>query len=225
MAESSWLRRVAPRRAPAPTGATPSDGWFKEWSECRALIGRFDTILADLRKYGFTVVTGLFTASALVGALGPTTATPRTRAAVFIGIMVLLVVLFFLDTYYETLLNGAVERALDLEHMARRNVDLTGYLATNAKRNGSTFATGFVYVGLLFTAGFVGFSVAGDGGVFDRPAWSPAQQVVAGWFVVLAALMVGYWLFAQIATGGFTTKQREDPGQHQAISNPAGDER
>ncbi|HEY7985165.1 MAG TPA: hypothetical protein VID73_13395 [Ktedonobacterales bacterium] len=224
MAESSWLRRVAPQRPPAPPGATPSDGWFKEWSECRALIGRFDTILADLRKYGFTLVTGLFTASALIGGLGPTTPTAGNRAAVFIGIMVLIVVLFFVDTYYETLLNGAVERALDLEHLARRTVDLTNYLATNAARNGSTLATCFVYVGLLFTAGFVGFSVAGDGGVFDRLTWSPAQQVVAAWFVVLAVLMVGYWLFAQIATGGFTTKERKELSQRDAAADPPDDQ-
>jgi hypothetical protein len=223
MPESSWLRRAAPRRSPTPPGATPSDGWFKEWSECRALIGRFDTILSDLRKYGFTLVTGLFTASALISGLSSTTTAPGDHAAVFIGIMVLVLVLFFIDTYYETLLNGAVERALDLEHAARQHVDLTKYLATNAARNGSTFATCFVYVGLLFTAGFVGFSVAGEGGVFDRPAWSPAQQVVAGWFVVLAALMLGYWLFAQIATGGFTMKHRDDPDRERAPSSPPSD--
>ncbi|HEV2238649.1 MAG TPA: hypothetical protein VGR57_18470 [Ktedonobacterales bacterium] len=223
MADSSWLRRLAPQRASAPTDATSSDAWFKEWSECRALISRFDAILADLRKYGFTLVTGLFTASALIGGLGATTATPSQRAAVFIGIMALIVVLFFMDTYYETLLNGAVERALDLEHRARRAVDLTSYLATNAARNGSTYATCFVYVGLLFTAGFVGFSVAGAGGVFDRLTWSPAQQLVAAWFVVLAALMVGYWLFAQIATGGFTAKERQDQGSRDTSAGASGD--
>ena len=65
-----WLRRAAPTRLPSTQSDPPSDGWFKGWGECRALIGRLDTILSDLRKYGFTLVTGLFTASALVGGFG-----------------------------------------------------------------------------------------------------------------------------------------------------------
>jgi hypothetical protein len=172
-----------------------------------------------LRKYGFTLVTGLFTASALVGGIGNVDLQPRDRAAVFIGIMALILVLFYVDTYYETLLNGAVERALDLEYGIEYAVRLTCYLSNNAARNGSRLATGLVYVGLLFTTGFVGFSVVGSGAVFDPSTWSASQGLLVGWFSVLAVLMLGYWGFAQAVTGGFTTKQRKR--REQAGEQPA----
>lgn len=38
-----------------------------DWQECRVTIGRMNTILEDLRKYGFSLVIGLLTASGLVG--------------------------------------------------------------------------------------------------------------------------------------------------------------
>jgi hypothetical protein len=218
-----WLRRAAPTRLPSAQSDPPSDGWFKEWGECRALIGRLDTILSDLRKYGFTLVTGLFTASALVGGFSKTDLPARDRAVVFIGIMVLILVLFYVDTYYETLLNGAVERALDLEYAVEYAVRLTCYLSTNAARNGSRLATGIVYVGLLFTTGFVGFSVTGPGAVFDSSAWSAAQALLAQWFVVVAVLMLGYWIFAQAVTGGFTTKPRPSLNQRSEQPAPLGD--
>ncbi|HEX9413988.1 MAG TPA: hypothetical protein VF916_10840, partial [Ktedonobacterales bacterium] len=52
-----------------PLGATSTlwsaDGQLlKEWAECRATIGRLDTILEDLRKIGFSLVTALLTANA-----------------------------------------------------------------------------------------------------------------------------------------------------------------
>ena len=205
---TEWLKRTAPTRSPIPTTDFDTDRWFKEWAECRAIIGRFDGILSNLRKYGFTLVTGLFTASALFGGFGNATTKVRDVAVVFIGIMVLILVLFFVDTYYETLLNGAVERALDLENVTEQKVDVTKYLSTNAAKNGSTFATVFIYVGLLCTAGFVGFSIAGTGGVFDVTTWTYEQGLVVGWFLLLALLMLGYWLLAQIRTGGFTMKDR-----------------
>ena len=46
--------------------AQPDVTLAEEWLECRVTIGRFDGYLADIRKYGFTLVTLLLTASALV---------------------------------------------------------------------------------------------------------------------------------------------------------------
>jgi hypothetical protein len=74
-----------------------------EWKECRGTM-RFDGVLADLRKYGFGLVTALITA---VGFLGQTTVSSAVRLAVPTTIMMLIVILFALDRYYLLLLNAA----------------------------------------------------------------------------------------------------------------------
>lgn len=71
-----------------------------------------DSILKDLRKYGFTLASGLLTAGALLGA---GTGRPQAGVAAIIAVMALLTTLFSGDTYYSASMSGAVERALDLE--------------------------------------------------------------------------------------------------------------
>ena len=69
---------------------------LEEWKECRATIARFDGYLSDMRKYGFTLVTILLTANALV----TTGNTPADRPAASIVVMALVFALFMLDNYY-----------------------------------------------------------------------------------------------------------------------------
>ena len=45
----------------------PTGGDLTEWKKCRATIGRLDGTIADLRKYGFSLVTVLITASSFLG--------------------------------------------------------------------------------------------------------------------------------------------------------------
>src|SRR5260370_41626188 len=85
---------------------------YREWCECRLTIGRLDSILADLRKYRFTLITGPLTASVFLGA---GTNRPDAGVAAFIAVMVLVTALFSVDTYYPARLSGALARALDLE--------------------------------------------------------------------------------------------------------------
>jgi hypothetical protein len=40
---------------------------FEDWKVSQNTIKYFDTIIADLRKYGFTLITGLMTAEFLLG--------------------------------------------------------------------------------------------------------------------------------------------------------------
>jgi hypothetical protein len=124
---------------------------FKDWEECRNSMGRFDTILVDLRKLGFSLITGLLTAGTLVGFLGFSTGSDsqappvEVRAAVFLSIMVLVAALFTLDAYYQVLLSAAAERGLDLEQTFP-GVKLTGYLCRNATASQSTFVTVLLYI-------------------------------------------------------------------------------
>ncbi len=102
-----------------------------EWQECRLTIGRFDGYLADTRKYGFTLVTVLLTANALVT---PSNAAVD-RPAVSIVVMVLLLALFMIDNYYWVMLRAAVNRAKDLEVKHER---ITWKLSEQAKNSHAT---------------------------------------------------------------------------------------
>lgn len=115
-----------------PNPATAADVPLEEWKECRATIGRLDQILEDLRKFGFSIITGLLTAGAF---LGNSTTSPDLSAAVFITVMVLVAALFSVDTYYQVLLSGAVEYAVDLEHQTLP-IKVTTHLSNYARKCG-----------------------------------------------------------------------------------------
>jgi hypothetical protein len=138
----------------------------QEWKECRSIIGRLDTILVDLRKVGFSLITGLLTASAFLNFLGVSTAQgvlpppSDIGAAVFIIVMVLVAALFSVDTYYQVLLSGAVERAMDLEAGTQPPIRVTKYLSLNATRSGSSIIIVALYIVLLVTAEGMGIFAA-----------------------------------------------------------------
>ncbi|HXD82485.1 MAG TPA: hypothetical protein VNU27_13030 [Candidatus Acidoferrum sp.] len=135
-----------------------------EWLECRVTVGRFDGYLADIRKYGFTLVTLLLTASALVTPAN--SAVDRPAAAIVI--LLLLLALFMIDMYYWVMLKAAVGRAAELEGSPDR---ITGVLSTQARASRSTdivlvfyalfvLVTFFIPVVALVTSG-----VAAAGGI------------------------------------------------------------
>lgn len=182
---------------------------FKEWSECRTVVARLDTILVDLRKTGFAFVTALLTASTFLSLLGVpgasnATATPvEARGAAFIAIMVLIAALFAVDNYYDVLLSAAVERALDLETQMKPPVRLTKYLSFNAANTFSTWVTLLLYLILLGTAGGLGLlavtnTTSGQtfGMTWNSMAW--AVSAVGG---VLLLLTIAYWYFVAARTG------------------------
>jgi len=45
------------------------ENYSEEWKICRETIDRFDGILVDLRKYGFSILTGLTTAGSFLDSL------------------------------------------------------------------------------------------------------------------------------------------------------------
>jgi hypothetical protein len=112
---------------------------LNEWQECRTTIGRFDDSLADTRKYGFTLVTVLLTANALI--VDKNIAVDRPAASIVV--MVLLFALFMLDNYYWDLVRGAVGRAKELEEKGLNGqaFQLTGAISTRVR---ITHATGLI---------------------------------------------------------------------------------
>jgi hypothetical protein len=119
-------------------------------TERRATIGRMDTILGDLRKFGFSLVTGLLTASSLVGAGNSVTALPAAALA----IMVLVMALFGIDMHYQVLLSATVERAIDLESVTHdQSMRITAIMSRNATRSHATSAIFALYVSFMMVCG------------------------------------------------------------------------
>ena len=219
---------------PSPASPiTPGDPRFdKEWAECRTTIGRLDTVLVDLRKLGFSFITTLLAAGAILSFLGIQTAadvsvppTP-TRAAPFVSIVVLIVALFFLDSYYEVLLSAAVERALDIETLTDPAIRLTKYIGINAGRSRASNITLGLYLFLLLAACGLAVlaattkttvtkgvtSVTGGvttvtGGVTSVSfEWNPIAFGIVGLGIFIALVMFLYWLYLGITTGVHTRK-------------------
>jgi hypothetical protein len=86
---------------------------LRKWRVSVEVSTKFDEILVDIRKYGFTLITGLLTAGSFLGfTIGGDSVLNQLAYAnilhmgVIIVTMFLVVVLFWLDLYYQNLLYG-----------------------------------------------------------------------------------------------------------------------
>lgn len=202
-AEMKWLPGGA-RPAPSNEWITTGDDLrLRDWAECRAVVARLDGTLADLRKLGFSFITGLLTAGAFLGAsngLNAGSTAVALHAGVFIVVMMLIAAVFSLDCYYQALLSGAVERALDLEVKTEPRIRLSKYLSVNASESKVLYVSGALYLLLLMTAVVLGVITTGGlglqmwtSGPLSVPgkmlglAWTPTAFTVAGAYVAWAA--------------------------------------
>jgi len=224
-----WL----PQFVPSPIRSA-DDLRFKDWAEARAAIGRFDSILVDLRKVGFSIATGLLAATTLLGFLGlPTPATPSTsggsgatspsawpieaRAAVWVALISLVVLLFLVDMYFEVLLSGAVERALDLEVQTDPPVRVTKYMSTNVHRVWGAKLVFYMYFGLVLLV--VAFALLM---LFFA---TEADRARAWWWIVPIAVsaVLFVWNYGKIGQGRTkqeTLKARQWPEGDEKIGTP-----
>jgi hypothetical protein len=149
---------------PAASGGADGDNRVQEWSAARAVIDKFDGYQSDLRKYGFTLVTGLLSVAGLFSSTTSGTYPPSARFGVIVSILVLVVALSFLDSQYRYLQRGASIRARVLERSL--NLDLTSAIATylragrfesryTALYTGFAVATWGVGVAILWTSPFL----------------------------------------------------------------------
>jgi len=100
---------------------------MSEWTAARATVERFDGYLNDLRKYGFTLVTGLLAVTGYLSSSPATALSPSVKLGVSAAILVLVVTLSILDSLYSSFQRGAVTRAQILEGFL--NIDLTSAIA------------------------------------------------------------------------------------------------
>lgn len=177
---------------PLPDQVGGDDTVLKEWSECRATIGRLDQVLEDLRKFGFTLITTLLAAGSFIG-YG--SGHPSAGVGAFIAVMCLIGALFGVDLYYAVMQSGAVERALDLE--VSQSLQVTRYISHHAIKARSEQVILVFYLFLLVIAGALGVASAVASGSFSMAF--VLLTVLIG--VSLLAGMLGYWVYVARLTG------------------------
>ena len=87
---------------------------LEEWKESRNSIARFDQIIIDIRKYGFTFITGLLSAEAYLF-ITISGLTPLEKIGITVVNLALIYALFRIDRYHEIFLMGAVQNSINLE--------------------------------------------------------------------------------------------------------------
>jgi hypothetical protein len=133
---------------------------LKEWEEARNVLSEFDERAHDLRKFGFTFVTGLLTAEALL-ITGPAAAVADTvKLAVMLGTLVLIVALRLVERYYKVFQEAASIRARIIE--TRLNLELTDVIADRYRFRRGFSQENFVdatYLGFAIVVLVLGYSI------------------------------------------------------------------
>jgi hypothetical protein len=165
-----------------------------EWQESRLTVARFDGNLADTRKYGFTLVTLLLTANALI-TTGQNTAVDRPAASIVV--MALLLALFMLDNYYWDLLKAAVKRA---EWLEKESGALLSSELTASARKGNLTEVILIMYGLFV---LVAFSIA------LTAVWAAKPLAAWGYLVLFVAMVIELcFMFTVYAVVQRPAKQR-----------------
>lgn len=157
-----------------------------EWQECRATVGRFDGYLEDTRKYGFTLVTLLLAANAVVL---PKEA-PVNRPAAAVVVLALLLALFMIDNFYWVMLKKAVKRARELEGPGH----ISSLLSDQAKDSHATVLVLSFYGLFVAIAGLVPiFTIFAS----DRQAQGWGVVVILAAVLIDAAAMSAVYLLVE----------------------------
>jgi hypothetical protein len=125
---------AAPPPAQPPTpAATPKHDTaprlLEEWKESRAVLARFDNNLHDIRKYGFTFITALLAAQAILipsevfQSVEEAGIDDQTKLGVFLATLILINCLGIFDRVYNQFQSAAKTRATIIERML--NLELT----------------------------------------------------------------------------------------------------
>jgi hypothetical protein len=126
---------------------------FQEWKECNDKITKLDSILIDLRRYGFTVASTLMTAGSFLGLQSFTQFQPFQIVIIF-ATMALVDVLYWLDVYYQTILTAVILRIQVLEKNLSLGVGI--YISRFYMRHRIGKALHILYIGFLVSLAMIG---------------------------------------------------------------------
>lgn len=125
------------------------DYLLEDWKIAQNTIQYFDTIIVDLRKYGFTIITGLLTAEFL---LGITEKKFLEIVPITLITIILISALFTIDIYFDSLLRSAVRRAVYIEKRLPMN---TCFQISAFAEKAGTNTAGILLYGIFITAGTI----------------------------------------------------------------------
>lgn len=128
-----------------------SDNVLEEWKTARSVIDKFDGILIDLRKYSFSIITGLITAQGILG-FSADKIIPQIEIIAVICTMPVIPALYWLDRYFFGLLWGAIMRASCLEKFRLETIQLTLSISGFAKSQPITKSEFIPLVYFMFLA-------------------------------------------------------------------------
>jgi hypothetical protein len=139
------------------------ENYNEEWKVAMETTKDYDAILFDLRKYGFSILTGLITAGSF---LGSSTSTQILQIGVIIVTMILVVILYWLDAYYSSLISGPILRARFLEafklnralRLYTQNIYVKSHLAWTLRSLYFGFLAGLFVLG-IFALGIAEFKI------------------------------------------------------------------
>jgi hypothetical protein len=120
----------------------------KEWEKALESMQNFDTILIDLRKYGFTIISALIGSELFFGL------TLGIQNAILLTTATLIVVIYWLDLYYRNALSGGLLRSIFLE-IFRLEGGLTYVISNLYAKTKAEYFIVLLYAGLFLTSVFV----------------------------------------------------------------------
>lgn len=149
------------------TGEKPIE-YTDEWKTSVETSQKFDDMLVDLRKYGFSILTGLITAGSFLGFSAKDVPEFTYANIIHLGVinvsMLLVLILFWLDVYYQNLLYGSVLRTRFLESCRLKfklSIFISGiYTGSGLGISGMANVLYFIYIAFLLGTFGLGLIVA-----------------------------------------------------------------
>lgn len=139
----------------------PDDPRFEEWCITRELLSEYDGYIHDIRKYGFSFITALITAQAilipsnnLTNILNPSGIPDHVKFGVFAVTLFLILAIAFFEKSYKLIQESTAKRALILE--LTMNLELSQTLISQFESREVRISETVVYI--LFIVGIIGLA-------------------------------------------------------------------
>jgi hypoxanthine phosphoribosyltransferase len=138
-----------------------------EWRETRSTIDRFDRITVDLRKYGFSLITIMITGSSILFDITKLNS-PLSLVIIPTVIVLLILGLFFIDSYYVILLMATILRSEFIENTHQEllggqvenqiyyGLSITSFLEDKVQKSRAHYFTILLYICFLLASVLLG---------------------------------------------------------------------